>query len=121
MPKLTFNGDPMVENPWHQGGLSFSNEEWNKSPGWFMPSASELDMGRPVTEKVTGNVDGSAPAVDFLGGITQAILGGMGADDGEPQVYRTSAGGGQASGLLSTNTILMVAAVGAGVYFLAGR
>jgi hypothetical protein len=98
---------------------------------WARPGALSaglgLDMGTVggasgSGESVTGSVDGAAPWVTGLKGLAGAVLQGMGAgsgDRGGAQVVPASYG--SARGGFDVSTLFIVAAVGFGVYMIAGK
>lgn len=75
-----------------QGSYSYG-DKYGKTNLW-RPKVSSLDMGTNVLSSfpgvggsggsVTGSLDGGAPAVDWLKGLTGAVLSNIGAQ-GEPE------------------------------------
>ena len=115
-----------------QGSYSYGGKYGEVS--LWRPKASVLDMGTNVLSSfpgiggggvVTGSVDGGAPAVDWLKGLTGAVLANMGArGDPEPQqqftpvAYSTGGQGGDETPWLVIG--LGAVAVGAVIYAVAG-
>ena len=83
--------------------------------------ASAFKRVNSVTDKqVTGNIDGGAPAVDWLKNLTGALLENIGArDDGPPPMVHQAAWGGGGGRSDSLMPMLAIGAVAVGVIYYA--
>lgn len=112
-----------------QGDYSSAFKNYGSADLW-RPKIGGLDMGTPIlpgspgSGTVTGSVDGGAPAVDWLKGLTTAVLSNMGAQSEpepraafQPVAYSSGDDGGMPWGLIALGAV----AVGAVVYAAQGK